>query len=199
MDALGRSTSNTRKTRAQGSALTAGEYKKGRQWIAVAVPFPAVDSRPASPSKATKPCQGKPDRVLEMTRSGSGLVAGRNAVTCARRRNSRYDRRDRGYGACRGTRRRAARAATGTRSRATRLRPRIARDHRKENHCCQLFHELSPKRNHKGEFVRAPTLAHPFKPLQHEPPGPFRVNTANLSLFPDLGAVGLKDTGTRES
>jgi hypothetical protein len=27
--------------------------------------FPAADARPALPSKATKPCQGDPGRVLE--------------------------------------------------------------------------------------------------------------------------------------
>jgi len=74
-------------------------------------------------------------------------VAGCSAVTCARCRNPRCDGRNRGYGPPCGTRRAGARAATGARGRATRLCHRIARNHRKENQRCQLFHEpLKPQR-----------------------------------------------------
>jgi len=73
------------------------------------------------------------------------LVVRRIAVVRACRRNPGYCRRNRGYGSgCRSSRT-ATRRAAGARGCATRLRHRMAGEHRKENYPYKLFHETSPK------------------------------------------------------
>ena len=78
------------------------------------------------------------------TGSGNRLVA--SSVIRRRRGNSGYRCGNRGHRAGYGTRRARRTGATGARSRTARLRHRIAREHRKENHRYQLFHELPLKK-----------------------------------------------------
>jgi hypothetical protein len=101
--------------------------------------------------KTTKPRQGDPGRVLEILGSEKRLVA-RSGVTRASRHDPCYYCCYRCHDTyCGTTRRSTRRTATGTRGCATRLCHCIARDHRKENHRCQLFH-APPKRTTKVEF-----------------------------------------------
>ena len=72
-----------------------------------------------------------------------------SAVIRSRRGNSGYRCRNRGHRTSYGTRCALRTGATGARRCTTRLRHRVAREHRKENHRYQLFHELPLKKPQK--------------------------------------------------
>src|SRR5258708_9081468 len=113
-----------------------------------------------------KTLPGFPWQGSASTGSGNRLVV--VAVIRRRRGNSGYRCGNRGHRTCYGTRRARRTGAAGARSCTTRLRHRIASEHRKENHRYQLFHEL-PLKNHNGKFDGARTLAHTLKYLQSQP------------------------------
>ncbi len=91
-----------------------------------------------------KTLPGFPWQGSASTGSGNRLVAG--AVIRSRRGNSGYRCGNRGHHTGCGTRRARCTGTTRARRRAARLRHRIAREHRKENHRYQLFHELPLKK-----------------------------------------------------
>jgi hypothetical protein len=115
-------------------------------------PLRAKDLEPsilqsAWPSKTTKPCQGSPGRVLKML-FWKTLVVGGVARIRGRRGYSSHAHCHHGNraGYSTGARTRAARR---TRSCAARLRHRVPRECRKENHRYQLFHETPQEKNHR--------------------------------------------------
>src|SRR6266849_4120416 len=112
-----------------------------------------------------KTLPGFPWQGSASTGSGNRLVAAA-AVTPSRRDNSGYHYRNRGHRTDCGSRRACRTGAASARGCTARLRHRIAREHRKENHRYELFHE-PPERNPKGEFDGASTLAHTLKSLQY--------------------------------